>query len=252
MLFRAGKILRIFQVLIISFAAYSSISGQEVALSKSNNKHKYFGVGAGVHFSKFNGEDGSYGHFHTVDATFEEQSTLGFTAGCFFDLDISRRIAFQPEIYYNHTQHDIIYEEWNRNGTIGTVTNANFNVSYSVIKLSFPFKFSTGKSTKFGILTGPYFDIPFLVNYTGNITTNVYNEIPPTLLSSSGATDNEINKDIKGGIGGLIGLRLDMPVNNNLICFEFRLGQGFYNVVEVPDIQEGYLSFSLIYLMKLK
>jgi len=43
-----------------------------------------------------------------------------------------------------------------------------------------------------------------------------------------------------------------MPVNNNLICFEFRLGQGFYNVVEVPDIQEGYLSFSLIYLMKLK
>jgi hypothetical protein len=241
----------IFTFLIITCQV---LSGQDKPDEVKITKKVYLGINAGLFLSKFvQGGDWTYAHYHTMNVTLETKYNAGFNGGLFLDIAASDRFALQPGIYYNHTQHDIEYEEWSRTGTTGTFKNANYNVSYSNANLNFLLKYSVGnKPTKVGFIAGPYVNMPFLVKHDGQITITVADEQTRTVISTSQILDNDIEDDINGGMGVLFGFRVDFPIKRDYLCTEMKIGKSFYNVLENPELKESFLTFSLIYLMTLK
>jgi len=240
--------------IILTMIIISIVCGLTYGQKETENSHDsrsyHSGISIGVYLSNFEkGKEWSFPHYHTLQATFEDKNKTGFYFGYFWDINIAKRLSLQPEIYYNHIKHAIVYDEWSRNDNFGTIKDANFTVSYSRIKLSFLQNLSFGKNIKFNFLAGPYFEVPFLINNKGQITTTVFDELTRIQISSLTITDKKINKSINCGLGGMIGFRLDIPHKKNYICAEIKMGKSFNDLIELPNIKESFKTISLIYLL---
>jgi hypothetical protein len=211
------------------------------------------GISVGVYLSNFvKGTDWSLAHYHTLDANFNKKIRAGFYFGYSREIYITKRFYCEAGIYYNHNENSVIYHEWSRNGSIGIINDANFIVSYSRVSLSLLPCMSFGRNFVFNLFAGPYFEAPFLVKYIGQITSTSWNELTKTQISSSVLTNNEIYKILEKGFGGLIGVRLDVPINLDYLGFEIRMGKSFNNIIEFPNAKESFKTVSIIYLFRIK
>lgn len=227
----------------------SQIDTTKLQVNRSFNQ----GISVGVYLSNFiKGTDWSPAHYHTLDANFNKKIRAGFYFGYSREIHITKRFYCEAEIYYNRNKNSVIYNEWSRNGIIGTINDANFIASYSRVSLSLLPCLSFGKNFIFNLFGGPYFGAPFLVKYIGHITSNSWDELNKTQISSSVLTNSEIYKKLEKSYGGIIGVRLVIPINLNYLGFEIKMGKSFNNIIEFPNAKESFKTVSLIYLFRIR
>jgi hypothetical protein len=244
------------KLILVSFFLFmvvGSANSQNDTTKLQVNRSYHQGISIGVYFSNFiKGTDWSFDHYHTLDANFNNKIRAGLYFGYSRQIYFTKRFYCKAEIYYNHNKNSVIYHEWIRNGSIGTINDANFTASYSRVSLRLLPCMAFGENYIFNLFAGPYFDAPFLVKYSGQITSNSWDELTETEISSSILTNNEIHKKLEKGFGGLVGIRLDVPVNYNYLGLEFGLGKSFINIIKFPNTKESFKTVSLIYLFKTK
>lgn len=242
-------------ILLIITTSPGSVFGQKLTDKKDPEKKYSLGIRAGLYLSNYaqgsTYEPKTHGVWSSFSVNSENQFKTGYNFGFFLEKHGSHHFSIQPEINYISTKHDIRYSEWYR-VTPNSIENiADYVLSSSFIQLSILPKLSLGNHSIIKLLAGPYVRIPVYSRYEGQIERETYNMVLKT--SSTAVLNANDTEDIfKGGIGAIIGLRVDIPFNANTLGVEIRAGEDINDTTTSPSMKETSMTFSLIYFMRLK
>lgn len=226
---------------------------QETTNKDKKKNSLFFGITAGTLLSKyFEGspnEQGGLAGYTTYNVTYEKYPKLGFTAGCFADIQFKKHFSLRLDLDYYFTKHQIIYKD-KTDGAIATDYYGDFYLKGSAVQFSILPKFSLGKTNRVYIIFGPYTDLWTHSSTKGQIERKV-NYYPGHPASDTIITDDGINTRIKGSLGAVIGAGVNFPIKENFLCIETRFNYRFSNIIEAPNMRQYILSLNLIYQFKL-
>jgi hypothetical protein len=167
-----------------------------------------FGVKGGVNFSNL--------YTDNVD---DEHVLVGFNAGLFAKLPITKFLAIQPEIYFTTKGSELVY-----NNTFVTGT-AKFNLNYVEV----PVLVVVNLGKHFNVHFGPYVGYLLDGSITNDSNLNVFD------------FENSINEDDFNKLDAGIALGLGMDVD--ALSFGVRYNYGLTTVGELQDYNGTQYTF---------
>jgi hypothetical protein len=223
-------------VLLICFFIFiipGFLFSKEVTDSTEAGKGSCLGIKTGLYLSYFQSSSETGGpHGYILTVIDENKFKPGFSVGLFLDFNSKRHVSIQPEINYIWFRHNIKYSEWYKGSPVGNTTNTEYELSCSVIQFCLLPTLALGNNRNVNILAGPFIRIPLFAQYKGSIKGE---------------------DALHGGVGTIVGLNVNTPVNSGFLCFEIRAGADISNIMTTPKpIKETSVALSLSYLFRLK
>lgn len=240
----------------ITFLSTKVILGQQTPEKNQFERKLFLGFSTGPLFSKLiagsENDHGGLGSPTSYKVTFENKYKTGFNAGLFAENHFAKHFAFQSELNYLYTKHEIKYVQSTGDGGF-TDNIANFTLANSLFQLSFLPKLILGKKNKIYFLVGPAFNLKIFTNINGTFEKNVH-YYPGRPASYSIFYNDDIKKrvDLNNFTNVVLAAGANFPLKDNFFCAEFRLGQSLSNIISAPNMKEIFATINILYKIKLK
>lgn len=209
------------------------------------------GISAGLYFSGFNSIEESFPHYQSLEATFENKMTPGLHLSYSRNLFITKVYTWQPQISLIRIKHALDNHEWSRNGSTGTVKDAKYDIILTRLRFDLLQCLTFGDNPSFTFFAGPYLEFPLSSRPKGQIEISSYNELTHEQTGFQILKNNEIERKMNGGFGGLLGLGIIIPSEKNYLNLVVRSGKSFYNLTEQPTVKERFVTLSIEYIFSL-
>lgn len=245
------------QLVLITITMFILLVSSTITNGQENNKEikplKAIsqGISVGLYLSGFNRIEESFPHYQSLEATFVNKMTPGLHLSYSRNLFITKVYTWQPEISMIRIKHALDYHEWSRNGSTGTVKDAKYDIILTRLRFDLLQCLTFGDNPSFTFFAGPYLEFPLSSRPKGQIEISSYNELTHEQTGLQILTNKEIERKIKGGFGGLLGLGIIIPAEKNYLNLEIRSGKGFYNITEQPTVRERFVTLSMEYIFSL-
>ncbi|UKB77533.1 porin family protein [Chryseobacterium sp. MEBOG07] len=138
---------------------------------------------------------------------------LGFHAGVFVNIPISKQFSFQPEVLYNQMgAKDVLYSTETDNGVTNVKTKAQSRVNMNYI--SVPLMVQMRPTDKFYIEAGPEFS--YFINGKNKGETTVASTTGGVTTTTSSSHSADIDKDMINQFNFGLGLGLGYDITSNI------------------------------------
>jgi hypothetical protein len=158
------------------------------------------------------------------------KSTIGFTVGAFYTIDVNEYLAFQPELYYSKKGGKL------QESIISVLASKSIAIHYLELPLLLKLKFPSQSNINPSLFAGPYLSLK--LSDKGEIKV-------------LGIKLEEELVEIKGSDFGLVfGGEIDFKVSNAKVILDIRYDLGLVNVAEpILGIENEIKNRSLILMV---